>query len=175
MSTKDLKTLPKTSIKVWTPLIKKLDAQMKNACLRRDAYLSKVLEIELEALDAEVSIPNSQASYDYVIDRLNQLPRWLVSLALPSKLTEHLNDICRRKRIVRDAFFNRLFFYSLSHPKLSTPCCLQTLVGNGAARSGARIRTKAHSSRTLFVRCNQSSIHFGQFEAGLKYSPKTKN
>jgi hypothetical protein len=51
----------------------------------------------------------SQASYDWVFDRLNQFDRKLVSLALPLELTARLNAICSRKRIVRDAFFNRLF------------------------------------------------------------------
>lgn len=109
MATKPLKTIPKISVKIWRPIIDKLDAKIQSACLRRDAYLNKVLEIELDRLDEEVSIPNSQACYDYVFNRLDQLDRKLVSLALSSALTARLNEICSRKRIVRDAFFNRLF------------------------------------------------------------------
>ncbi len=116
MANKALKTTPKTtpttpkiSVKIWRPIIEKLDSKIEMACLRRDAYLAKVLETELGCLDEEVSIPNSQACYDFVSKRLDQLDRKLVSLALPAELTERLNEICRRKRIVRDAFFNRLF------------------------------------------------------------------
>ena len=89
---------------------------MKSACLRRDAYLARVLEKELDWLDEEVSISNSQASYDFVFERLGQLNRDLVSLALPPHLTDRLNDICNRKRIVRDAFFNRLFLLLSASP-----------------------------------------------------------
>lgn len=101
--------VPKISVKIWRPILEKLDAKLTAACLRRDAYLCKVLEVELEYLDAEVSIPNTPAAYSFVSDRLDQLDRKLVSLALPTSLTARLNDVCKRKRIVRDAFFNRLF------------------------------------------------------------------
>ncbi len=125
MATKALKTTPKTptatpkiSVKIWRPILEKLDTKIEMACLRRDAYLAKVLDTELGCLDEEVSIPNSQASYDFVFKRLDLLDRKLVSLALPTELTERLNEICSRKRIVRDAFFNRLFLLLAASPKL---------------------------------------------------------
>lgn len=116
MATKTLKTVPKISVKIWRPILDKLEAKIESACLRRDAYLAKVLEVELDWLDQEVSIPNSQASYDYVLERLDRLDRKLVSLALPPELTARLNDICSRKRIVRDAFFNRVFLLLAAAP-----------------------------------------------------------
>lgn len=110
-------TIPKISVKIWRPILEKLDTKIEMACLRRDAYLAKVLDTELGCLDEEVSIPNSQASYDFVFKRLDQLDRKLVSLALPTELTERLNVICSQKRIVRDAFFNRLFLLLAVSPK----------------------------------------------------------
>ncbi len=68
--------------------------------------------------DCEVSIPNSQASDDFVFEQLDTLDRKLVSLALPSELTSRLNEVCARKRIVRDAFFNRLFLLQCASPRL---------------------------------------------------------
>jgi len=118
VATKTLKTIPKISVKIWRPILGKLEEKIGQACLRRDAYLSKVLEVELDQLDAEVSIPNSQASYDYVLSRLDVLDRKLVSLALPPELTARLNEICSRKLIVRDAFFNRLFLLLTASPKV---------------------------------------------------------
>ena len=118
MATKTLKTVPKISVRIWRPIIDKLDEKMDAACLRRDAYLNKVLERELDWLDEEVSIPNSPASYEFVFEQLDPLNRKLVSLALPSELTARLNDICARKRIVRDAFFNRLFLLLAASPKV---------------------------------------------------------
>ncbi len=118
MATKTLKTVPKISVKIWRPIIQKFDAKIEDACLRRDAYLNKVLEVELDCLDEEVSIPNSQSSYDYVFERLAQLDLKPVSLALLPALTKRLSEICRRKRIVRDAFFNRLFLLLAASPEV---------------------------------------------------------
>jgi hypothetical protein len=117
MATKTLKTIPKISVKIWPPIIKKLGEKMDAACLRRDAYLTKVLAIELDRLDHEVSIPNSEASYRFVFERLEALRGKPVSLALPPDLTKRLNDICERKRIVRDAFFNRIFLLLVASDK----------------------------------------------------------
>lgn len=113
---KDLKTTPKISVKIWRPIIKKLDEKLETACLRRDAYLAKLLAVELDHLDDEVSIPNTQASYDYVFSLLDTFDRKLVSLALPQELTIRLNEICTQKKIVRDAFFNRIFLLLAAAP-----------------------------------------------------------
>lgn len=118
METPSLKTVPKISVKIWSPIIKSLKAKFEIACLRRDSYLGKILEIEIGLLDNEVSIPNSQESFDFVAERLDALPRDTVSLALPTKLIAQLNDVCRRKLIVRDAFFNRLFLLLAAAPKV---------------------------------------------------------
>lgn len=117
MSKQNPKPIQKISVKIWKPIIEKLDAKIEAACLRRDAYLAKVLESELDWLDQEVSIPNSQAAHDYVFEQLDRLDRKPMSLALPPDLTSRLNDICARKRIVRDAFFNRLFLLLAASPK----------------------------------------------------------
>lgn len=114
----DPKTVPKISVKIWKPIIEKLDTKIASACLRRDAYLNKILEVELDSLDEEVSIPNSPASYNFVSDRLQKLDLKLVSLALAPELTDRLNEICGRKRIVRDAFFNRIFLLLAASPKV---------------------------------------------------------
>ncbi len=109
MATKELKTTPKISVKIWRPILDKFDEKLESACLRRDAFLSMLLKGEVEMLDQEVSIPNSQESYDYVFRELDKFDRKLVSLALPSEISARLNEVCATKRIVRDAFFNRLF------------------------------------------------------------------
>jgi hypothetical protein len=116
MAKKMFEKIPKTSVRIWQPVIKKLNAKMEAACLRRDAYIRRVLEIEIERLDEDVSIPNSKQSHDFVLDRLDQFDRKPVSLVIPHELTARLNDICNRKLIVRDAFFNRLFVLLAAAP-----------------------------------------------------------
>jgi hypothetical protein len=118
MSKRNPVPVSKISIKVWKPIIAKLNEKLRSGCLRRDAYLARVLEVELEWLDQEVSIPNSAASYEYVVSELDRFDRKLVSLALPPELTARLNDVCTRKNIVRDAFFNRLLLLLAAEPKV---------------------------------------------------------
>lgn len=108
----------KISVKVWRPVLDKLERKIEGSCLRRDAYLNKVLDVELPLLDDEVSLPNSSEAHAFVANRLDQLDRKLVSLALRSDTVDRLNEICSRKRIVRDAFFNRVFLFLAASPQL---------------------------------------------------------
>ncbi|AWI76219.1 hypothetical protein CEW83_14175 [Parazoarcus communis] len=108
----------KISVQIWKPIIQKLNVKLENACLRRDAYLKKILDFELSRLDEEVSIPNSKESFDYVSKELDALDTKLVSLSLSDDLVEKMNDIFKRKMIVRDAFFNRLFLLLAASPRV---------------------------------------------------------
>lgn len=112
----DEKSTAKISTKIWRPILEKLDKKIEAACLRRDAYLSRVLQVELDCLDSEVRIPNSTEAQDFIAARLDGLDRKLVSITLPLDLISRLNAICRIKRIPRDAFFNRLFLLLASSP-----------------------------------------------------------
>ena len=106
-------TFRKISIRIWEPALERFNERIDSACLRRDAYLSKVLEHELDRLEDAArffATANSEAARQFIASRLDALPRKLVTLTLPEELVRRLDDICERKRIVRDSFFNRLFF-----------------------------------------------------------------
>lgn len=110
----------KVGTRIWTPLLEKFTARMDSACLRRDALLTKILEEELDVLDSEVAEPNAEAASKFIAARLDALPRKLVTFTLPQNLVQRLDDICERKRIVRDSFFNRLFFLLVADYRLIT-------------------------------------------------------
>jgi len=118
MENATLKTPPKITVQIWRPVIDRLNKKIEAACLRRDAYLNRVLEVELPWLDSEVSIANSERAQKFLAEQLDTLDRKIVSLALRPDLVEKLNEICRRKRIGRDTFFNRLFLLLAAQPKL---------------------------------------------------------
>ncbi len=106
-------TFRKTSIRIWEPAFKWFNDRINSACLRRDTYLTKVLEHELDRLEDAARFfddANSEAARQFIASRLDTLPRKLVTLTLPEELVRRLDDICERKRIVRDSFFNRLLF-----------------------------------------------------------------
>lgn len=109
--------LKKTSVKIWRPIIEKLDDKMEAACLRRDPYINRLLEQELPRLNQEVSIPNSPEAQVQIATRLDHLDRKPLSLAIRRDLLDELNELCASKRIVRDAFFNRLFLALVVGPK----------------------------------------------------------
>lgn len=108
----------KITVQIWVGIPDKLEAKFDAACLRRDAYLQRLLETEVDWLNDEVSIPNSQAAHDYVVEQLQSLRRKPMSLALDPALVEQLNAVCASKRISRDAFFNRVFLLLAADPPL---------------------------------------------------------
>lgn len=146
MSKQNPKAVQKISVKIWRPIIEKLDAKIESACLRRDAYLASVLACELDWLEREVSIPNSKAAHDFVSEELEGLDRKLVSLALPPHLTKRLNDICTRKLIVRDAFFNRLLLLLAASPRLVD----QLLFGDDAEQWRLQVWSESKNDGPFF-------------------------
>jgi hypothetical protein len=105
----------KITFKIWKPVKDQLDSRMD--WLRRDAYLAKVLAVELDNLEQEVSIPNSDEACRYVHRAFNKLESVPMGLALPQELVLRLDDICSRKKIYRDAFLNRLLLLLVAGPK----------------------------------------------------------
>jgi hypothetical protein len=108
---------PKTSVRIWRPIMEKLDIKLETACLRRDAYLARVIDREISHMENEVRLPNSKASYDHVLKCLDLLDRKIVTLTLPPDVVARVNLICTQKMIVRDAFFNRVFLLLAAAPK----------------------------------------------------------
>lgn len=106
----------KIAVKIWQPVIDKLDKKIELGCLRRDAYIGKVLAIELERLDEEIAQPNSEAARDFVAAKLNLLNRKVVTFSLQTDLVHRLDNICDKKRIVRDAIFNRILLLLTATP-----------------------------------------------------------
>lgn len=111
-----MEIVKKIAVKVWQPVIDKLDKKIELGCLKRDAYIGKVLAIELDRLDEEIAQPNSETARDFVVAKLNLLNRKTVTFSLRSNLVDRLDEICAKKLIVRDAFFNRILLMLTATP-----------------------------------------------------------
>lgn len=107
----------KTSVRIWAPILKKLEGKFDDACIRRDAYLAKVFAREVEYLAQEITVPNSPASYDHIASLHREARFSLISIALPRTLTDRINEVCKQKNVVRDAFFNRVLLLLAIDPK----------------------------------------------------------
>lgn len=122
MSTQDTPepAFRKITVRIWTPLLDAFNQRIESACLRRDAWLTKVLDEEVSHLDADVAEANSDAAQRFIATHLDTVPRKLVTLTLPEPLVRHLDQTCAAKRLVRDSFFNRLIYLStLSHRQVT--------------------------------------------------------
>jgi len=70
--------------------------------------------VELDYLEKEVGTPNSPEARQFIRRSLKDLRRSSTTVKLRSKTIARLNAICRSKRVVRDAFFNRIVFCLLA-------------------------------------------------------------
>lgn len=100
----------KVAVRLWRDLVPRLEARAESACLRRDAWLSKVIKIELGRLEELLPNCNSEIGERFIANQLDFLDRKQATLTLDAAVAERLNDVCRSRRIVRDAFINRLIF-----------------------------------------------------------------
>lgn len=113
-----MQTIKKIGVKVWQPIIDKLDRKIESGCLRRDAYINQILSIEIDRLDEEITQPNSEAARNFIVRKLNCLNRKMVTFSLRSDLVDRLDEICASKLIVRDAFFNRILLMLAAKPSI---------------------------------------------------------
>lgn len=107
----------KITTKVWRPALTAFNERIESACLRRDAYIGKLLETEIAHLENEMPLSNSAPAAKFIADRLSELDRDTLTLAIPSSLSLKLTELCRNRNIVRDAFFNRLIFLLAATPQ----------------------------------------------------------
>lgn len=109
-------TTRKVPAKIWRDCLRKFDGRVESMCLRRDAYLSKVIGFEVERLDEDISVPNSKQASKFIFEQLDRLDRKSIGFTLDAAVLDRLNEVCASKGIVRDAFFNRLIFWLAASP-----------------------------------------------------------
>jgi len=102
----------KILVNIWKPLIKRLDAKLKDACLKRDPFLDKVLRYEAEMLRKEAqesnSNPNSDDAKILITKSLKSINREQVYLYLSEKTVATISEVCENLNVPRDAFINRV-------------------------------------------------------------------
>ncbi len=112
----------KITINVWRSVWSKLEKRLETACLKRDAYIGMLINWELDRLEAEMPIANSEAAEQFIEKQLRALLHQNytpLSIALAPEVAKKLERVCKEKRIVRDSFFNRLFLFLAFGPKLA--------------------------------------------------------
>ena len=108
-TTKDETGTTKILVNVYPPLITLLKHRTDEVCLKRDAYLDKVLLCEAGYLRREITTPNSDKSKNYIADQFKQLRLKPLNLSLSQKTVDLINEVCKEKNVSRDVFVNRVF------------------------------------------------------------------
>jgi len=117
----------KIAVKVWQPIIKKLNEKIEHGCLRRDAYINKILDIELGMLDQEITQANSEEAREYIAASLDSLNRKIVTFSLRGDVVDRLDEICAQKRMVRDAIINRILLMLTAKPAVIDRLLIEAL------------------------------------------------
>lgn len=101
----------KTTIRIWQPLNERFESLVERNGLSRDSFLNHVLRVEIPYLENEAASGNSIEARRYIARALRRLrPQKLVTVKLTKVLLDRLDRLCAKKNIVRDSFFNRLYF-----------------------------------------------------------------
>lgn len=108
----DTQLTSKIQFTIWKPLLNSLRNYTDEACLRRDAYLAKVLGHEIEVL-AKAKGKNSELARHYVHGALKSLDCQSATFTLPVELVSRINQVCEEKQLHRDCFFNRVLLMIL--------------------------------------------------------------
>jgi hypothetical protein len=112
----------KITISVWQPVWSKLEKRLETGCLKRDAYIGALINRELDYLQEEMPIANSEAAENFIEKQIRALLEQNftpLSIALQPEVAQKLEKVCADRRIVRDAFFNRLFLFLAFGPQIA--------------------------------------------------------
>lgn len=108
------------SFRLLKTIERDFEAAIKNGCFQKKALLHKLLAIEIERLDAAIATPVLQAVTQRVRETQNNpsLKKLWIEKAqqvqLPSTLVDRIQDVCKNKGVVRDAWVNRVLFLATS-------------------------------------------------------------
>lgn len=101
----------KILVKIWEPLLNRLDERLRFTLMKRDSFLDRVLSHEIKMLKKEIQVPNSEFVRSSISTALEKTPRKTVNLNLSSETVVLVTDTCKSLNIPRDAFINRIIFF----------------------------------------------------------------
>lgn len=103
-------TRKKILVNIWIPLVERLNAKIKNACLNRDGFVDRVLKHEAQMLAKEITQPNSPVAKKYISSCLTKDMVTPVNFSLSEETANIITNECKRLNIPRDSFINRVIF-----------------------------------------------------------------
>lgn len=109
----------KVTFKIYGPLLESFDQQLDRLCLKRDAFLNKVLKIEVPRLAKELQGKRqSNAARRFISGELKRLSPHPINVVVEKSVAEMLHETVEATNLVRDAFANRLLIFLRGSPVL---------------------------------------------------------
>lgn len=113
----------KITVKVTPWNLKLLNTQLSDCCIKRDAFIENLIEIETPKLALEMADKRqSTAAKRYISGELKRKGPKVVNMKISQSTAQQLNEVVSQCNMVRDAFINRLIFL------LTAPTEILTLV-----------------------------------------------
>jgi hypothetical protein len=120
MTTKQIPTRTKLTVRVWQQLLDLLTERTDAICFRRDQLLERVIAHEIDHLVADIPEPNSSAARAHIEHHFKLLlgsGGKQISLALSQELAKRLDAACTEKNVPRESFLNRVILLLIAKPK----------------------------------------------------------
>lgn len=108
----------KILVNIWTPLLWRLDARVKAACLKRDQFLDHILRYEANQLRKEVENPNNKLVQRALSTSCSRAETTRVNLYLSRSTAESVTSACKSLNIPRDSFVNRVILFLTASSEL---------------------------------------------------------
>lgn len=106
------------SFSLFKAVERDFETVIKNGCFQKKALLNKLLTIEIERLNVAIATSVAQAVTQRVRETQNDPSlrnMWVTQqVQLPSTLVDRIQDVCKNKGVVRDAWVNRVLFLATS-------------------------------------------------------------
>lgn len=118
MNPNNAKSTTKILVKIWTPLLNRLEARVKTACMKRDQFLDHVLLFEAGQLCKEVETANNNLVKRSISSSFARTETTRVNLYLSVETTELIKSECERLNIPRDSFINRVILFLTASSEL---------------------------------------------------------
>lgn len=102
------------SFNLLKPVDRDFEAALQQGCFQKKALLARLLELEIDRLDAAIGTPVPKKVTQFIRERQNEGPlkkAWVPhQVQLPSPLVDRIHEACKSKGVLRDAWVNRVLF-----------------------------------------------------------------
>lgn len=102
------------SFNLLKPVDRDFKAALQHGCFQKKALLATLFELEIDRLDAAIDTPVPKKVTQFIRERQNEGPwkkAWVSDqVQLPSPLVDRIQEVCKSKGVLRDAWVNRVLF-----------------------------------------------------------------